>query len=592
MSLPGWTGEARVWRWTRASTRRTSTPRDAWLRLIVAAVAVWIGGVQPEVAAAQRRRATRRERVQVVDVAADRAYLSEGTEHGLRPGAQVRFGRRRYRVIRASSSYAVLDLAGDRLDVGERGVARVRRDALDGEETAPLPVPAPVASYRGMWPDATLPADEETPEPVPLGGDIAADRHVPFRAALGAGVSTVIGLGEERRFARAQLRARLYAQPFESQPFTLDVDAAFQAWMGDFSGRDGRFSRPWVAVRALELGYGDPSTFGVALGRLRYAAATLGMLDGARVRTPPIKGITVSAFGGLVPDPLDGRPRRDVSRFGGEVRYEDVESEWRPSVSLVAHGSTFEGYIDERRLSGTAGVFPRFGSLTGYFELAMFDESDPWQANRVELTALGLGTTLELGPVDIGGRFDMRKPERSRWLAAQLPPGWFCATEAQGDATDPDLSCASAPARYVGQVDAGLRLERFQFRAGGSVLIVEHGDAAPPQGTAFLHGRMLDVLGGHLDLTLSTALGGILERHAAQLGAALPLARDRLDLRVRYRVGLHHYRAVADPFVQHLAGADLVWTPLAAMDVSLGADVTAGGDVGALWAYTNVTWRL
>ena len=143
------------------------------------------------------------------------------------------------------------------------------------------------------------------------------------------------------------------------RPLGADVDASLRLFG---SGWDSG-SRAPVFVRAAMLRWGDPADPSLAFGRLRYAATSVGMLDGGRVAYRS-GNLEVAAFGGVVPDPVSGAPDTAASRFGTEVTY-DAPSAWHPHLALAAHGSTWNGQLDERRLSLAASANHGATWLTG-----------------------------------------------------------------------------------------------------------------------------------------------------------------------------------------------------------------------------------
>ena len=98
------------------------------------------------------------------------------------------------------------------------------------------------------------------------------------------------------------------------QPLAADVDAAVRLFGTGFDTG----SRVPLFVRAAMLRCGDANDPSLAVGRLRYAATSVGMLDGGRAafRTGHLE---LAAYGGLVPDPISGAPSSGASRFGAEA---------------------------------------------------------------------------------------------------------------------------------------------------------------------------------------------------------------------------------------------------------------------------------
>ena len=558
------------------------------MRIVAAVLAALLAfGLFTAGADAQRRRRRARSRsrvaVEVVDVVRGRAYLSPGSESGLGPGATVEIARSRYRVVGATASYAVIETRAGRLRPGLRGVA-VRRSRSDAdEEVRRLPAPRSLAEFRGQWPEAELPAASQRPRHVPL-GVVRDDRMV--HATISAGGGAIVPLGDGGDvLGTAELRARVLAEPFRELPVTLDAEAAVRTWLGA-GDRDGGSSRPALFVRALQLAYGQDAGLYAALGRLRYAASSLGMLDGVRVSTPSLGGLTVGAFGGFVPSPLDGKPAFDASRFGAEIAYRDPESTLRPMVSVVGHASRFEGELDERRVTARASAFPGDARVGGHVEVSLFDAENQWGAEEIEVTAAGIDGGVRLGDARLGARIDLRRPDRSRWLASFLPPAWLCDPV---DALDPG-ECIDDRIRYLATVDAGVSLGNVDLSGGATAIQIE-GANELDQLAGFAQARILRLAGtARAELGLSASSGAFVDTAAARVGAGATFFDDRLDISLHYRPAYVVY-SVGDPFVQHGAGGTASIAVTDELDVTLAADATAGGDVDVLLVRGAAVWR-
>ncbi|MCC7539141.1 MAG: hypothetical protein IT379_23165 [Deltaproteobacteria bacterium] len=577
-----------------------TTPRlSGWgaTRLVASALAcAWVAGSPvrahadppptsgraeaPEAAAQPTQRVT----VRVVEIAGGRAYLEPGHDAGIAAGAVVRFGRTRLTVVVANARFAVVELGESRIAIGDEGEA----DAVPGAATVVRrpPPPRQLRLFRGMWPAARRPALDQRPRYVPL-GEVGGSRRI--RIGLGATAGAVVPLDAPREtIATGELRAQVHAEPFSTAPLSFDADAAVQAWLArDLDERAGSESRPIVRVRALSAAYGLDDGFHAAAGRLRYAAANLSTLDGIRVAARLVPGLQLAAFGGLVPDPTDGRPSVDASRFGVEALYRDPTSSWRPQASLVAQGSVFDGEIDERRAALSVSVLPEGARLAGSVEASMFDSDNPWGAREIELTEASLDASWRPSWLRVETHLSIWRPERSRWLASFLPVGWTCFPEHDTEVpcTDDDALRSSATLRL------GIERARWAAGLGGSVLVPGWGED-PDQLVGFADVRVLRVLRvlrGSLGMTAST--GRLLQTASARGEVGASLLEERLDVAVHYRPALSRYRAANEPFVEHLVGFDVRATPVADLDVSLQADVLLGEDADALLVTANVLWR-
>jgi hypothetical protein len=524
--------------------------------------------------------------IEVVEIAGGRAYVSPGEAAGVRRGDAVTLNGRSYRVIAANGSGAIIDLGGRLAKVGARGHASVDPNPSAGP--ARLPEPHPLAAWSGQWPMPAPPAQRQHPKSVPLGPMDSAGRSRLMFSASGAGILPLSGTA--RTIERGEVRARLHAEPWHALPLSLDADVAARAWAaGDLDVRSGEGAREVPRVRQLEAAYGDERTLFAALGRLRYAARTVGMLDGARVQAPVYGGITLGAFGGFVPDPLDGKPTTDTSRFGAELAFEDLGVDARPHLALTAQGSRFDGALDERKLTGFIDLFPGESRVGSYVELALNDRDNPWNAPAQEVSAAGADTSVRLGVLELGARLDMQRPERSRWLAAFLPAEWLCTTRASSPSL-PGEDCYGDDTRYLAAGDVGLRFLRLALTLGVSHSTTEHADA--DQTAGFLDASVLQVVDAvRVDGSLMASTGALVQTMGAGLGLGTPLLHGLLDVSVHYRPTLMRYAVDDARFLQHTAGASIVVSPSPEVDVTLDADAVAGRDIDAIFVQTMLAWR-
>lgn len=560
------------------------TPRHA----AAVCLLVWLAATPR--AEAQRRGRTRRVRVEVTDVAGPRAYLSPGAAEGMHVGAQVRFRRRQLRVTAVTDSHAVVEPGTEeRLSVGTRGVARVRRMREDGTVER-LPEPPPLSSYEGAWPEAELPADGQQVDPVPLGGQLGRSRQLVIDVSA-RGYAFVPLRGSDDAIGRGELRARVHAQPWTELPLTLDADASVQLWLGDsLEGGPGARSRPNLRVRELQIAYGQQDDFYAALGRMRYAASTLGQLDGIRVQTPALGPLTVAGFGGFVPDARTGEPAFNVGRFGLEATVRDYESELRPVATVVAHGSIYDGEIDERRISGAFHLYPGESHIGGYVEVSAFDSDNPWGLDEVVLTAASLDTTLRFDWFRVGARASMRMPERSKWLAALYPSAFLCTPVP--NPTGPEDRCLGfLDMRVLGNVDVGVEVDDVAVTGGATIVHTgTHGEF--DQLGAFAAFRATRILGyGHLDISAMASSGFFLETLALRTSVGVAVIPEAVDITLRYRPAVSQYYADIDPFVEHLFGGRVLVRPIPEIDIVLDADGLVGRQVDAFLVQLATAWH-
>lgn len=562
-------------------------------RVLLGALAALLCSVAPAPARAQpaqggaQQDQQRSVDVRVVEIAGGRAYIEPGADAGLRAGQEITLEGQRFRVVAVESAHAVVELGDATLREGARGTAEVRARSAAG---SPLEPPVPLSEFEGQWADAVRPASKQRPDLVSLGQ--SADQGRYRLTVLGGAAAVVPFVDQAETWAHVSLGARMHAEPWQERPFAFDADVALSLWLGEGLGVDlGADSRPLVRVRELAARYGDATTPLVAgLGRLRHAATTVGLLDGVRLTSPTFDNLRVSAFGGAVPRTLDGAPSFDHGRFGVETTYHDPGSEWQPFATVVAHGSMFDGALDERRLSAYGSAFRGPMAVTGYAELSLFDDDNPWGAAPVELTAAGVDTSMRFGKARVGARLDMRTPERSYWLASILPQSWLC-TAAPRPAGTPEPCNGNRDIRYAAATDARLDLDRVALSAGATVIRVSSGDGVEAA-SAFADLRFLELLGRY------RAHVGVFGGHSAFLdtvalragaGGPMPFA-EALDLALFYRPAVLRYSAAVDDILDHRFGADLVYTPTPRLDVALTLEAMAG-EVSALGAFATAVWR-
>jgi hypothetical protein len=549
-------------------------------------VAAWVLAylfvVSGSAAAASRRSVT----VKVVDIGGGRAYLSPGEAAGVAVGSVVVFRDRRYRVIGATGQNAVVEMKGRELRVGMTGRAEAK--ARQSAATS-IPQPKPLSVYENQWPEPVRPATTQSPEYVPLGSGSHGDR---IDLSLSTDVGGTIALSDGESFGRAALRTRLHAEPFE-QPVYFDVDAAVQSWFGGNIGdRPGSTSRPLFAVRDLQFGYGTLQSAQVGLGRLPFVAVGVGQLDGLRVRSPSWAGFTIGAFGGTVPNPLDYKPNLDTSRFGVQLAYQNESLAAQPFVGLSVHGSVFMGEVDERRLNLEFDVFPGTGRVSGHFELALHDAVNLWQAPRVEVSAAGLDASVRFGLFQIGGRFDMRLPERSLWLTAYLPLGYLCNTVPDpASSTGDEVVCLNSnDRRYFGGLDASWTFSRLALHAGANLVHSQTTDEFE-QLAGYLQLRVFriaDIM--WTDISLAAYARSFVSDYAARLAAGVDIGRIG-EVSAYYRVSLNQYDASPDNYLQHSAGGIVYFALGHDLDLGLRVDGMFGEDVSVLVLGSNLTWR-
>lgn len=528
----------------------------------------------------------RRITVRVVDVSGGRAYLSAGSEQGLRRGTTVRFGKVERRVEETSHHFAVVPARSLRL--GAKGTAEVSTVTEGAVER--LPTPRPTEAFFGQWPAPVLPATQQRPKYVPLGRSQAPRERVDATlSASGAGFVPVDGKTDA--LGRAELRARLLVTPATSVPLAFSADVAMQEWLGRYAtGVASGDARPLFRVRELTLDLGASDRYHAQLGRLRYAAANLGMLDGARMETASFGPVRIAGFGGLLPDPIDGNVGSGAGRFGLELNARGEDTATQPELTVVLQGSVFDGSLDERRLYARTQLWPGDHRVGGYVEATAFDADNPWQRPSIDLTSAGADFDLRFSALRFGGRFDMRKPERSYWLERTFPSTWLCSGASNGS---PTAACTGEDdTRYMAQGFAGYDFSAAQIDAGGSWTASSQTDLGQHAlGYATL--RFIDIADRY-DLAFggSHEGGTVLRSNTAvraDFGAGF--LDERVRVGVYYRPAYRRYQASVNGLWEQGAGASLRVAPIPAWSFDLYGD-TRLGDVDAVLVMLNLLYRM
>ncbi|MEY4543953.1 MAG: hypothetical protein RL685_148 [Pseudomonadota bacterium] len=556
-----------------------------WLRAVL--LCLLAGRLAPareaDAAPAQAAEERRRVAVRVVEVAGGRAYLAPGAEQHVRVGDRVRIGSAEYVVVARNSKTFAIDPGQRRLTPGQRGFVRVRVAAA--ETFASRERPRPLTAFAPHWRAPRLPAESQTPRFVPLGTLSDARRS---RLVLQVDHQRIEPLsGQAASISRTRLRARLHAE-LSALPLTLDADGVSELWQADdLAERPGNAARPSLQLRQLELGYRGEVVQG-ALGRLRYASSTLGMLDGGRVSARLGSDFSVAAFGGTLPGALDGSYASDASRYGTELTWQPSAAAARPRASLTLHGSSYQGRSDERRISGLVEAYPELGRLGAHAQVSLYDAENPWAAATTELSSAGVDASVQLDDVRLGAAFDARRPERSLWLAAFLPAGYFCAQRpiAGAAAVEP---CLGGDLRYSALLNAAWLGSNWTLDAATTLTTTR--PAVAEQMTAFLHFERRDLFGAlRLDAGASASHGSVLDSAALELGSGVRLGEETGDASLYYRPSVLRYRADADPFLEHGFGGRF-WGALAPqLDLSGAAELVTGRDVDVLLLQLGLAW--
>ncbi len=527
--------------------------------------------------------------VVVVEVAGRAAYVKPGTAGGVHRGSKVTIDRKEYPVVQSTASFAIVDTGDDLLREQEKGKASIVGE--DTEKAKELPPPRPLATWQQGWTDETAPASAQKPKYVPL-GDAERSRRWDVRLSTSAGALLPIG-PRGAGIGHVEINARIHAEPFAA-PVAFDFDASVQRWAATpLSTRDGGSARPTIWLREALASYSRAGYF-AGIGRMRYAASTLGTLDGLRLRAPVGGGFSVGAFGGVLPDPLSGAPAVDAQRFGVEAAFSRPEADLRPEAALVAHGTTFGGSLDERRVSGVVGIYPGPARIGGTFEVTNFSKDNPWGASAIELTAAGFDASTRIGPFQFGVRTDIRQPIRSRWLASYLPITWFCRTipAAVGAPPAPEVCDGKVSKRAVGAIDAGVELGTFSLVLGGT-RVGDLGVSDEPSMTGgFAAARVVRIAKIlRIDASANYSHATYLDMYGGSAGPGVSLFRDVLDLSSYYRYATIQYRSIHSSLVQSAFGGTAMIFPSSVLLFTVQGEAITGDDVKAFMVLGTAMWR-
>ncbi len=513
--------------------------------------------------------------IKVTEIAGDVAYLAPGRAAGLVPGTKIMIAGRELVIAEVTENTAAVRLdATTRLSVGDAGTANVTPGAAAA--TTKLPKPRPNEAFVGQWPDPVRPADTQSPKAVPLGSGRDPGRaHV---TVIGTGFgaidrSNTVASGEGRMIASFDLMSE--------RPLAADVDVAGRL----YSDGANKQSRTPLLVRAAQVRYGDARDPQFALGRLRYAASSVGMLDGARAAVHR-GNLEVAAFGGVVPDPLSGKPDTAASRFGGEVIYDLAASAWQPRVAVTAHGSTWSGKLDERRLSVVASASHASASFDGWAEIENFASDNPWGASSVELTGIGASGEWRKHGRHLGVDLTFLRPERSLRLAAALPPEWLCTLQPGQGVTGTTCSGSDYWASATGS--AGLRTSKFAVDAIGSVG-ESKGVYQGLDASGYVRGELF--LGtARLEAGASGGYADFVQWMSGEIGVGYA-PTHRVDGLIRYRPELMNYSASTGPIQLHSIVADGHYAMSPLLDLGLSVVGTTGASRDALAVLALIAWR-
>jgi hypothetical protein len=530
--------------------------------------------------------------VRVIEVAGNYFYIEPGANGRVVRNTPLMIGKKYYLVTESTETHAVVRASRTEMpSVGQKGVAKPTGEL---ESAVSLKRAAPLDEFRQQWVEAMRPSAAQTPRYVPIDNvrGPSSRQRIVLTAGVSANIPTTLGTPG---FTRTELRAAMHLEPVPTMPLRFDADVAVQKWFGRDLGV-GERSRPLIRPYQLELGLGHETSWNGSMGRMRFAALTLGALDGVRVQTPSVSGFTLSGFGGLVPDPQNGQVSSGASRFGVEAAYTNTQSKLSPTASLVAHGSMFDGALDERRMTGSVFLFPKDARVSSFVELNMFDRDNPWNASTLEVGSAGVDGSVRVGKLSLSARADMRRPERSKWMASYFPQTWLCVpaapTVSTGQPSTNEACSNYHQPRYAVTLDAKANFDRVVVSGGfNGVVSGYEPDSRNLGGFAGVQAfRLFDVL--RAELSTQLVMGSWLNNVLGRVAVGSALLDDLLDVTVYYRPALIQYHRVdSTTWTEHAAGGS-AWLSLSPrVFLQLNGEWIQGYDVGALLVQSFVTWR-
>ena len=442
------------------------------------------------------------------------------------------------------------------------------------------------ATYRGQWKRPVLPALEQPVAPVPLGAfaSVAAPRaRTDFD--LSARTTSLIPLSEgDRIVGQSELRGRLRAQLIDGVPLAVLADAS---WLAPWASSGAPAPRPNARVRELELRYGTERGMLMRAGRMPSPAPMLGELDGARARTAYFGPVARGAFGGLLPDPIDGRLDDSSTRFGVDLALDAPQARTRPYASLVAHGSTYDERIDERKLDVLFGLRPGDVQIHAGGELSLYDEGSELSPSA-RITLAHLDTAYHGERVVAGMRGSTYVPERSERLRALLDVSRSCGTQPGTG------QCAFVlPRRYAIGANIALLLGSALWLDTDATYATES-DEALDHVSGRVGLRWLDPVrpsGTLLATGVTLAGSGTHDVYYDHVGLRLTLdARlaPAFELTLAYGPGLARYASEPRTLVLHEAQLEMAWVITRALQWVWSSQAELGDDINALYLGTLV----
>ncbi|MFT3693697.1 MAG: hypothetical protein QM831_11190 [Kofleriaceae bacterium] len=511
----------------------------------------------------------------IVDVAGGIAYIEPGAAAGIVVGTKLTIGPNERTITAASSTTASFELRGLVVNIGQTVTAEVVAHAAQADVAKRAPV-HDEATFREQWPAPAHPADAQHVKAVPLGA--ATQPGAIQLTVLGQGYASA---SRDVQVAQAEARVITSFAVTTDKPFAIDGDVAVRT----FSDGYNKAERTPLFVRAAQLRYGDAIDPNVVVGRLRWAASSIGMLDGGRAMTR-FGAFEIAAFGGIVPDGVSGHVETSASRFGAEAIYDLADHPWQPRVAVTASGSTWQGALDEQRVSLAASATHGNVTLDGWGDAQGFSANNPWGAHTIELTGAGLSASWRDKGDHVGLDASYLTPERSLRLASLLPADWLCARVPEAGVTAE--RCAGGD--YWADVTATGGIRRGMFVLDGAATIGRtHDVEISTTGSAYLRSE-LHFGERRLIVAGSAGRAAFATWDSGELGLGSAFGRA-FDLELRYRAEILDYVAATQRMLLHAIAADARYSYSSTFDLAVSLLGTTGDDRKNVAGLLTVAWR-
>jgi hypothetical protein len=250
------------------------------------------------------------------------------------------------------------------------------------------------------------------------------------------------------------------------------------------------------------------------------------------------------------------------------------------------HGSTWNGTLDERRVSVAASAHPGATWLDGWLDVDQFPANNPWNAPAVQITGAGAAADWRGGDgAHAGLDATFLRPERSLRLDAALPPTWACTRAAQpGNVAE---SCLDIEWWAAVTASAGLRRGAWSVDAVGT-LGDTHGQTTFVDGSGYVRGE-LQLGRPRVFAAVSGGDAGFVAWQAIEGGIGIALGRIDADL--AYRPERLAYQASTGASIEQQVVANARVTVSRAVAAELSALGSFGGDANVLAIIATVIWH-